>query len=161
MARILHTINVLLISWHFVSASPIIFERTQNEKTTLEKILLLRSNLDSRQAAKIAKAINRYCGRHLADLCISIIFVESSFRKHVVGRTGDCGLGQISPGLQVSMHLDSRKLLTDVDYNIEQTVKIIKSKKNWFYYHSRTKEFYVPYKRKVQEAWKKIQQEKE
>lgn len=157
MARILHSINILLISWHFISASPIILERTKHEKTTLEKILLSRPNLSITRATSIARSIDRHCGRHLGDLCISILFVESSFRPTAISATGDVGLGQLSPGLRAEYRVEESRAL-EIDYNIRFVAKTLKSKARWYHYHSRTKKFYVPYKRKVQEAWKKIQE---
>jgi soluble lytic murein transglycosylase-like protein len=59
-------------------------------------------------------------------LVMAIIFVESRFDRHAVSRAGACGLMQVNyPVWKDELGIDRRKL-TQVDYNIELGLTILK-----------------------------------
>jgi soluble lytic murein transglycosylase-like protein len=59
-------------------------------------------------------------------LVMAIIFVESRFDRHAVSRAGACGLMQVNyPVWKNELSIDRRKL-TQVDYNIELGLTILK-----------------------------------
>lgn len=59
-------------------------------------------------------------------LVMAIIFVESRFNRHAVSRAGAVGLMQVNyPVWKVELNIDRRKL-TQVDYNIELGLTILK-----------------------------------
>jgi soluble lytic murein transglycosylase-like protein len=59
-------------------------------------------------------------------LVMAVIFVESRFNRHAVSRAGACGLMQVNyPVWKNELNIDRRKL-TQVDYNIELGLTILK-----------------------------------
>jgi soluble lytic murein transglycosylase-like protein len=77
---------------------------------------------------KITKAVFTQSRKHGFDpyLVMAIIFVESSFNPHAVSRAGAYGLMQVNyPVWKNELNID-RKKLTQIDYNIELGLTILK-----------------------------------
>jgi len=78
--------------------------------------------------AKITNAVFTLSRKHGFDpyLVMAIIFVESSFNRHAVSRAGAYGLMQVNyPVWKNELNID-RKKLTQIDYNIELGLTILK-----------------------------------
>jgi len=78
--------------------------------------------------AKITAAAFMLGRKHGFDpyLVMAVIFVESRFNRHAVSRAGACGLMQVNfPVWKDELSIDRRKL-TQVDYNIELGLTILK-----------------------------------
>ena len=77
---------------------------------------------------KITKAVFTQSRKHGFDpyLVMAIIFVESSFNPHAVSKAGAYGLMQVNyPVWKNELNID-RKKLTQIDYNIELGLTILK-----------------------------------
>jgi len=59
-------------------------------------------------------------------LVMAIIFVESRFNRHAVSKAGACGLMQVNYPVWKSQLKIDRSRLTEIDYNIELGLTILK-----------------------------------
>ena len=78
--------------------------------------------------AKITNSVFTLSRKHGFDpyLVTAIIFVESSFNRHAVSKAGAYGLMQVNyPVWKNELNID-RKKLTQIDYNIELGLTILK-----------------------------------
>jgi len=77
---------------------------------------------------KITNSVFKQSRKHGFDpyLVMAIIFVESSFNRHAVSKAGAFGLMQVNyPVWKNELNID-RKKLTQIDYNIELGLTILK-----------------------------------
>lgn len=65
-----------------------------------------------------------------AKTVVAIYGVESDYRLNIINKaSNDYGIGQINSYNVKRLNLDKHRLLTDLDYSVEQSIKIFK----WFY----------------------------
>lgn len=84
--------------------------------------------LQSPESAKITSSVFNQSLKHGFNpyLVMAVIFVESRFNRHAVSRAGAYGLMQVNyPVWKDELNIDRRKL-TQVDYNIELGLTILK-----------------------------------
>lgn len=154
--KVIHTINLLLIA--ALSLAPSYAPTApKKELTTYEKIKILKPKISDKSARLISKAIGKSCSPHVRSLVVALLFVESSFRADVVSGSGDLGLSQFSPGMATDHHLDTHRIVRDVDYTIRHTCRILAKQKRWTDWHSKTPSRAKAYKAKIKAAYAKIQ----
>lgn len=118
-------------------------------------------------AHSIVKWSNKY--QIDAKIVVAVIMTESSFISKSKSKTGDLGLGQVNPQVWSAeflriykYRLDTKKLLTDYDYNIQKTVQILalmKNNKDLYWvgkYHSKTPSLKKAYSGRVFTKFDKI-----
>lgn len=61
------------------------------------------------------------------DLALALFERESGVRNDVVGQQGEIGSAQILPATAVSYGLDVRRLRTELAYNVDSGVRILRA----------------------------------
>jgi hypothetical protein len=107
--------------------------RINSHKEALAKIDFYRFQenvfrLQTPEFSKITRSVFSRSREHGFNpyLVMAIIFVESRFNRHAVSKAGACGLMQVNyPVWKDALNIDHSKL-TQVDYNIEIGLTILK-----------------------------------
>ena len=94
----------------------------------LVQVMLLRPDFSYDQSHEMAKSISSACIKHKITRCrvfTGILSVESGLRINAVNkRSKDYGIGQVNEWHIKRSKLDKQRLLTDLEYSVNQAAKI-------------------------------------
>lgn len=99
---------------------------------TYDQILDNSARVPTVFAKALASTIDYYSSKHRvpANVITAIYMVESSYRLNAVNkRSDDFGIGQVNKWHIKHSKLNQDRLLTDLNYSVEQSILIFK----WFY----------------------------
>jgi len=93
-----------------------------------------RPNIDPDYATAIATINHKMCKKYNVDcrLVTAIQRQESTYRLNAVNPKGDKGIMQVSAWNIKKRKLNAQRLLTDLEYSIEQGVRILSEFKYWY-----------------------------
>lgn len=120
--------------------------------------LTLQPRVDRMWAAQLAAELDRVASKYETDpwISLAIAMQESSLRPGAVGPGGDAGTFQFHPSTARRFGVDVRRLRSDLAYEVEQHVLLLKLKlemcpgpRGWSCYHSVTPRHRAKYERLV------------
>jgi hypothetical protein len=130
-----------------------------NQITVTEKVVCgLNPHLDKTTCSKYGRIINKYSKLYGIDwkIPVAIFQQESSFIMNATSHTKDYGIGQINIINIKHKNLDKKRLVTDYEYAIHESFKIMKELKekydsphsDWRAWYTRYHSF-TPERRKI------------
>lgn len=105
--------------------------RTSTNDIILNQILKNQPRIDRQYASEVSRLIRIYASKYHVDpmLIAAIYNVESAYKLNTINHiTADYGIGQVNQNNINKLKLDRDRLLEDLDYSIEQSIKIF----SWF-----------------------------